>query len=144
MRLWSLHPRYLDAKGLVALWREALLARKVLQGRTRGYQAHPQLLRFRQADDPLAAIGAYLRAVAEEAEARAYRFDTSKITGSDSHPRLKVSSGQMHYELRHLRAKLKLRAPKDYARLERLRRPRAHPLFRVVRGGVAAWEIMRD
>lgn len=32
MRLWSLHPSYLDAVGLVALWREGLLARKVLQG----------------------------------------------------------------------------------------------------------------
>jgi hypothetical protein len=32
MRLWSLHPRYLDAKGLQAVWREGLLAKKVLQG----------------------------------------------------------------------------------------------------------------
>lgn len=33
MRLWTLHPKYLDTKGLVALWREALLAQKVLQGK---------------------------------------------------------------------------------------------------------------
>ncbi|HEU5178767.1 MAG TPA: pyrimidine dimer DNA glycosylase/endonuclease V, partial [Burkholderiales bacterium] len=32
MRLWSLHPKYLDARGLVALWREALLAQAVLRG----------------------------------------------------------------------------------------------------------------
>ena len=37
MRLWTLHPKYLDPQGLVALWREALLARAVLQGKTRGY-----------------------------------------------------------------------------------------------------------
>ena len=52
MRLWTLHPRYLDARGLVALWREALLAQKVLRGKTRGYRAHPQLQRFREQADP--------------------------------------------------------------------------------------------
>ena len=38
MRLWSIHPKYLGTKGLVALWREALLAQKVLQGNTKGYK----------------------------------------------------------------------------------------------------------
>jgi len=46
MRIWSLHPKYLDTKGLVALWRDALLARHVLQGKTTGYKNHPQLNRF--------------------------------------------------------------------------------------------------
>lgn len=37
MRLWSIHPRYLDTKGLVALWRETLLlAQAVLFGNTKG------------------------------------------------------------------------------------------------------------
>ena len=27
MRLWSLHPKHLDPQGLVARWREGLLAR---------------------------------------------------------------------------------------------------------------------
>jgi hypothetical protein len=31
MRIWSLHPKYLDSKGLVALWRESLLAKNVLR-----------------------------------------------------------------------------------------------------------------
>ena len=43
MRLWSIHPRYLDSMGLVALWREALLAQAVLRGETKGYKFHPQL-----------------------------------------------------------------------------------------------------
>nr|WP_243687290.1 pyrimidine dimer DNA glycosylase/endonuclease V [Methanobacterium formicicum] len=47
MRLWSLHPKYLDVKGLVALWREGLLARAVLKGKTKGYTNHPQLIRFK-------------------------------------------------------------------------------------------------
>jgi len=38
MRLWTIHPKYLDAKGLVALWRETLLAKHVLEGKTPGYK----------------------------------------------------------------------------------------------------------
>lgn len=30
MRLWSIHPCYLDSKGLIALWRESLLAQACL------------------------------------------------------------------------------------------------------------------
>jgi len=40
MRLWSLHPRRLDGKGLIASWREGLLARAALAARTRGYRNH--------------------------------------------------------------------------------------------------------
>ncbi len=40
MRLWSLHPKYLDVKGLVRAWREGLLARKALGGETKGYRNH--------------------------------------------------------------------------------------------------------
>ena len=63
MRIWSLHPQYLDARGLVALWREALLAQSVLRGATRGYRQHPQLVRFRRRPSPTGAIAEYLRAV---------------------------------------------------------------------------------
>lgn len=50
MRLWSLHPSLLDRAALVAGWREALLAQKVLRGETTGYRHHPQLERFRGTD----------------------------------------------------------------------------------------------
>ncbi len=30
MRIWSLHPKYLDRQGLLACWRETLLAQKVM------------------------------------------------------------------------------------------------------------------
>ncbi len=46
MRLWLIPPKYLDCKGLVALWREGFLAKKVLSNQTRGYKNYPQLLRF--------------------------------------------------------------------------------------------------
>ena len=79
MRLWTIHPRYLDAMGLVAAWREALLAQKVLAGETRGYRHHPQLARFQAERDPLAAIGAFLAGLAGEAKIRGYSFDATKI-----------------------------------------------------------------
>jgi hypothetical protein len=144
MRLWTIHPKYLDARGLVALWREALLARAVLAGRTRGYRSHPQLLRFRSAKRPMTAINAYLAAVAKEAESRGYRFDRSKIRGRNDHPKLKETRGQLQAEWRHLLTKLRARAPKAARHWRSVSRPRPHPLFQIVRGGVRAWEKSRQ
>jgi hypothetical protein len=141
MRLWSLHPRYLDARGLVALWREALLAQAVLRGRTRGYRHHPQLRRFIESSAPRAAMARYLRAVHAEALRRGYQFDASKIGRSARLEPLAVTRGQLRYELAHLSAKLGLRDPEWLAGLPATAVPQAHPLFEVVRGGVAAWEI---
>jgi hypothetical protein len=134
---------YLDARGVVALWREALLARAVLAGRTRGYTAHPQLLRFRAARRPLAAINAYLAAVAEEAAARGYRFDRRKIRGPRKHAPLEETRGQLQAEWRHLRRKLRVRAPQLARKVRGVSSPMPHPLFRVVRGGVRTWEKAR-
>ena len=141
MRLWTLHPRYLDAKGLVATWREALLAQKVLQGRTRGYRHHPQLARFRSARRPLPAIAAYLTGLAAEARLRGYHFDESKITRPVLRGTLLETRGQLQYEWQHLRAKLRKRAPDVYRRDQDIALPKAHPLFRIVPGGVQNWEI---
>ena len=74
-----IHPRYLDAKGLVAAWREGLLAQKVLRGETRGYTRHPQLARFHAQPDPLRLIAALSRRLlAKEASRRGYAFDLSE------------------------------------------------------------------
>jgi hypothetical protein len=140
MRLWSIHPRYLDARGLVALWREALLAQAVLRGRTRGYRYHPQLQRFVTSSAPRAAIARYLRAVQAEALRRGYRFDARKIGHSRPIEPLPVTRGQLRYEMQHLRRKLRVRAPAWLARLPATAVPQAHPDFRVMRGGIAPWE----
>jgi len=66
MRIWSIHPKYLDTKGLVALWRENLLAKNVLEHNTRGYKNHPQLIRSKNSGTPLQAINHYLAAVYQE------------------------------------------------------------------------------
>ena len=143
MRLWSLHPRYLDRLGLLALWREALLAQKVLQGRTRGYRFHPQLQRFRTHPNPAAAIACYLAGVLEEAERRGYRFDRSKVGTVREVPVLEVTTGQLRFEHEHLLKKLRVRDPVRAAEQERLELPRAHPLFRIIPGPIAAWERTR-
>lgn len=139
MRLWSLHPCHLDPQGLVALWREGLLARKVLHGQTRGYTRHPQLERFRAHAAPLDAIDAYLHAVVDEADARGYRFDRSKLAGRVDAERIEVSEGQLAFEWMHLLNKLAQRNPELHARW-RDASVTTHPMFGRVAGPVAVWE----
>lgn len=140
MRLWTVHPQYLDPKGLVAAWREALLAQKVLGGATRGYRHHPQLVRFRSQAAPRAAIASFLAGLAEEAQRRGYHFDTTKISARRFAGRIPETDGQLLYEWGHLKAKLQVRAPELFRRLRGVRRPEAHPLFRIIPGGVRDWE----
>ena len=140
MRLWTIHPRYLDAKGLVALWREALLAQKVLRGQSRGYRHHPQLIRFKEQSNPSAAIASYLKAVHDEAARRGYHFDRRKIGSPRFRGKIVETAGQLLFEWQHLKRKLKQRDPKTHARQRSIRVPQAHPLFRIVRGDVREWE----
>ncbi|MGQ4877233.1 pyrimidine dimer DNA glycosylase/endonuclease V [Billgrantia sp. LNSP4103-1] len=140
MRLWSLHPKYLDPQGLVALWREALLAQAVLRGDTRGYRNHPQLHRFRDHATPLAAISLFLKDIHLEAMARGYAFDVSKIRPATASVSLVVTAGQMEYEWKHLLAKLKVRNPALYRKWQVIERPEAHPIFSVCPGEVESWE----
>jgi hypothetical protein len=140
MRLWSLHPKYLDTKGLVALWREALLAQEVLRGKTKGYRHHPQLERFKKARNPLSTISTYLSAVYEEAGRRGFKFNALKIGSKRFRGRLPVTEGQLQYEFSHLRKKLALRDKDLYIQLETIECPDAHPLFEKVPGSVEKWE----
>ena len=142
MRLWSLHPRYLDPKGLVALWREALLAQKVLKGGTTGYRHHPQLERFKAHADPVAAVATYLRFILEEAVRRGYRFDANKISSGRTVSRIFCTEGQLRYELGHLRRKLRNRDRVRYRGLLQVTLPEPHPLFTLVPGGIEPWEVV--
>lgn len=140
MRIWSLHPRYLDPQGLVALWREALLARAVLQGKTRGYRNHPQVSRFRAHASPRAAISTYLAAVHAEAEKRGYTFDPRKVGAARCDAIIPVTRGQVEYEWEHLLRKLSLRSPQYYRQWRAVRAPQCHPLMRRRAGGIEPWE----
>jgi len=155
MRLWSIHPQYLDPSGLVALWRETLLARKVLEGKTAGYRHHPQLERFRAAADPEAAINRYLETIYDEACLRGYSFDGDKLAGNrglgpergkeglEWQP-LPVTRGQLDYERRHLLAKLTARAPERAGLIAKYARLEPNPTFREIPGGVESWEKVTD
>jgi hypothetical protein len=139
MRLWTLHPRYLDAQGLTALWRESLLARAVLCGQTRGYRHHPQLVRFQAQREPAAAIATYLQAVYAESVARGYRFDGSKLDVVHGDMRISTTRGQLEYEWRHLLAKLETRSPATFRNRAELQ-PQPHPMFDIVSGPPEPWE----
>lgn len=140
MRLWTFHPRYLDPKGLVAAWREALLAQKVLKGKTRGYRHHPQLIRFQAQTDPLAAIASFLAALSDEARRRGYHFDASKISRRKFAGRIPETKGQLLLEWGHLMGKLRVRSPRVARELRGIAEPEPHPLFRIVPGGRRPWE----
>ena len=141
MRLWSLHPHLLDRQGLLAVWREGLLAQKALAGRTLGYRNHPQLWRFGEHSAPVSTIAAFLHAVADEAGRRAYRFDRTRIATPDrTTAPVVVTTGQLRFEARHLANKLRVRTPETLPAILAAGLPAAHPLFRVVAGPVAAWE----
>jgi hypothetical protein len=143
MRLWTIHPKYLDPQGLVALWREALLARAVLRGQTRGYRNHPQLDRFRAHEAPRSAINAYLAEIHSEATARGYAFDQRKIGPLRQVQSISTTTGQLSYEWQHLLRKLSARSPVWRNQWRTVRLPFCHPLFTPIPGLIEPWERMR-
>ena len=135
MRLWSLHPKHLDTKRLVALWRETLLAKAVLEGKTKGYTKHPQLERWRSLENPLVAINVYLSEIYNEAVRRGYKFDKSKFK-LEMHKiqKLPLTQGQFEYEIHHLQNKVGIKEDKYFY----------NDLFYLVPGNVESWEKVKE
>jgi hypothetical protein len=144
MRIWSIHPKYLDTKGLVALWRESLLAKHVLEGKTRGYKNHPQLDRFKAAKNPVETINQYLSEIYNESAKRNYNFDRHKIDWNNKENRLTVTKGQLNYEVTHLLNKLKIRNIEKFNELKTIVTFETHPLFGIIDGDIEPWEILTD
>ncbi|MEM2121139.1 MAG: pyrimidine dimer DNA glycosylase/endonuclease V [Candidatus Woesearchaeota archaeon] len=143
LRLWSIHPKYLDKKGLIALWREGLLAKKVLEGKTIGYKNHPQLIRFKNFKDPLFAINAYLTQVYFEGKRRNYDFKRDKIKIILTKRIIPIKEGQIIYEYEHLLKKLKKRDKRFYKMLKEINKKRIllNPVFYKIKGnGKEFWE----
>lgn len=141
MRLWSLSPKYLDSKGLVALWREGLLAKKVLEGKTKGYKNHPQLERFKNRSDSLQLINLYLSEVYWEAKNRGYNFSNQKLEKVAAlDVKVKISQGQLEYEFAHLLAKLQVRDKQKYQELSSIKLIEINSVFKKIPGGVEKWE----
>lgn len=142
MRIWSLHPKYLDVKGLLALWRETLLAKHVLEGKTKGYKNHPQLNRFKEAERPVDTVNQYLSVIYDEALFRGYKFDRTKVDWNFKPIKLAVTRGQINFEVQHLCKKLKIRDENKHKTLMSEIHFDSHPLFKVIEGDIELWEIL--
>ena len=142
MRLWSLHPQYLDSAGLNASWREGLLAKNVLLGNTKGYTNHPQLIRFKNSPDPNLYIDAFLSEIYKEAVKRKFAYSKEKIRMVENISPIPVTKGQLEYEYEHLRRKLQKRSPELLVKLPSLSDLKTHPLFETIEGGIEDWEII--
>jgi hypothetical protein len=140
MRLWSLHPKYLDSQGLIALWRESLLAKKVLEGKTKGYKNHPQLDRFKHTSQPLYYISNYLSEIYSEAVKRGYKFDMTKIGCVTGFQKIKITCGQLAYEKNHLLNKLTKRNSLEFYERLKDEAPALHPIFELTEGEIEIWE----
>lgn len=155
MRIWSLHPKYLDTKGLVALWRETLLAKHVLEGKTKGYKNHPQLERFEGHKNPLLAINFYLNEIYLEAKERNYNFDESKFKKLSKKElgrleKIFVNDKQVEYEFSHLLNKLKIRDTerikllnkeiKDKLKQNKKYKINLYSIFKIKKGEIETWE----
>lgn len=143
MRLRSIHPKYLDSKWLVALWREWLLAKKVLEWNTKGYKNHPQLDRFKKSKKPLENINTYLSALIIEADIRSYKFDASKLEITRNNNKIKVTHSQIKYEFQHLLKKLKTRDPKKHDKIKSIKNIEIHPIFEIIEWEIESWEIIQ-
>jgi len=143
LRLWSIHPKYLDTKGLVAVWRGGLLALNVLRGNTVGYRNHPQLDRFKASQYPIDSMNYYLAVVLEEANLRGYNFDGSKIGSINNLIQIPVTTGQLAYEWNFLQQKLIARTGKwNWSTTVTFHKP--HPLFKVIDGNTEPWEKVKE
>lgn len=150
MRIWSIHPSYLDTKGLVACWRESLLAQEVLKGNTKGYKNHPQLQRFKESDNPIGFIGAYLVTIAQEGFKIGYHFKEEKIFRPLIGKQLEVTKGQLQFEFEHLYKKLIERKSGKAMDVRRIlfqdcvmKSEYANPIFKVIDGQVESWEKIK-
>jgi hypothetical protein len=145
LRLWSLDPKYLDSKALNGVWRESLLAQSVILGKTKGWKNHPQLIRFKHTQNPIETIGYYLKKIYEESCKRGYKYNKNKITKSlENIEKIKITSGQIKYEYKILKERIKKRSPKKYQEILKQEIngefPKPHPLFTIIEGDVEQWE----
>jgi len=141
MRLWSLHPKYLDRAWLLACWREWLLAKKVLEWNTIWYKNHPQLNRFKNFSNPILAINAFLTQIYIESKNRWYVFWSNKIEYVELIWIIEVTDWQLNYEKEHLFKKLSLRDINKANLIKDLERVTSNPIFRIINWNIESWEI---
>jgi hypothetical protein len=132
MLLWTLHPKYLDNKGLGALWFEGIIARNSLLGLSQGYQNHPQLDRFKIQPDPIAAIDTYLSPVYEEGISRGFQYNRALFSPTFQNVRMEVTLEQLKKEYAYLLQKLERRDIEKYKILKKIHTLEPHPMFDII------------
>lgn len=140
MRLWSIDLKYLDTKGLVTLWRESLLAKNVLENKTKGYKNHPQLIRFQKSKNPIGAINFYLKLIHDESLSRKYNFNKDKFSANNKIDKINVTDKQLEYEFKHLQKKLSLRDKQKYNSNLSITKIEPNDLFIEIKGDIEQWE----
>ena len=128
MRLWLIHPKYLDSIGLVALWRESLLAKKVLEGKTKGYKKHPELNKFK-GKNQIKLINSFLLEIFKESEKRGYSFNKNKIGNELTKQKKMIPKKEIEFEFQHLKNKLKKRNLKKLIELAKIKKIELNPIF---------------
>lgn len=140
MRLWSLHPKYLDTKWLLACWREWLLARNVLLWITKWYKNHPQLDRFKASIDPIKSIDAFLTQIYLEANNRWYSFDYKKLGLVNDEGIINVNEWQVIFEFKHLLNKLQKRDKNNFIKYSKIKNIEVNPIFNIIEWNIEKWE----
>lgn len=150
MRLWSLHPSYLDKQALQVCWADALQAleyykqeRAYMKGITNDLSPYfyPCLDRFRMTGSPIAHITNYLHGLCDESERRNTPFGRAKLPEFTPGLRLKVTDGQIAREEKLLLLQLNRRKQTQlWMDLFVAEYVQPHPLFEIVSGPVEPWE----
>ena len=140
-RIWSLHPKYLDGIEIFFLWRNCIMAKKILDGTEKVNRKFPHLARFESSSNPIGAINIYLSEVYKIASTHGKNFKLDKFDDSFKDISLNVTKGQMEYEVELFKKKLRNRSSDTNALIFKIKIIEPNPLFKVVEGNKEAWDI---
>lgn len=157
MRLWTIHPKYLDGKRLTSQWKEGIQMMHIWKeigenpepAKRLGYVSHPQVRRLSNllvADSGLISLllHQHLTAVHEESVQRSYSFNKKLIDDlapdCKNAPKVYVTMGQVAYEFALMATKNNEWSQKVAIDPYML----CNPIFQVVSGSIESWEKTKD
>jgi hypothetical protein len=141
MRIWSIHPKYLDSKELLNLWNETIQAKNEFLTKFSGHFSNKQLERFLDLKNPLEAINSYMSSIYREAVKRDFSVDDSFMDWDfDDSIQIPVTAGQISHEISKLKSRLRERDEKKLQKLNGRTFLELHPIFYSVPGTIEEWE----
>ena len=147
MRIWSLHPQYLDQKGLGGQWEEGIIAQNTLFFQEGKYLNYPVLHRVKAHQEPVAWIGMYLNEILKEANVnRGYNYNDQLIKQLKPTLPMPVTRGQLYYEWTLLQGRLQKRDPVKMSLNDGvdINNIKANPMFYVIDGDIEDWERVKE